>query len=154
MTDLLSHIEIIPASPAHLPWMLATFRHQVGRVLMTGPAEARAETAALARILRGRVGKAAVAVPVGDADDGMGWAVSLFGGLLAVYVSADFRRQGIGATLISMVAPAVPVRVAFWTRDVQAMQAGGFPIVYSIEAFQALCRYARRDDQHQQARVA
>jgi GNAT superfamily N-acetyltransferase len=85
----------------------------------------------------------------------MGWALGLDGALLFAYVSADFRLQGLGAALMTTVAPDAPVRVAFWTRDAESMRAHGFPIEYSIDAFRALCGYVRRDyRKHQQVRAA
>ncbi len=157
MTDLLAHVDIIPARASHVPWILSTFREQARRMPLATPQQTRAEAGAIERILRGGIGQAAVMVPLGSLDDGMGWALGMGGALLFGYVSAEFRRQGLGSALAATVAPLVPVQVAFWTRDAEAMRAHGFPIQYSIDAFRALCSYVRRDyrrPQHQPARAA
>ena len=149
MTDLLAHVEIVPAAPEHLPWIRATFAHQVRTVPMTTRRQAGDMASALERILRGKLGQAAVACPIGARDAGMGWAVSLDGALLFAYVSDDFRRQGLGVALTAAVVPPGPVCVAFWTRAASDIAAKGFPLVYSINAFRSLCSYVRRSSGHQ-----
>jgi GNAT superfamily N-acetyltransferase len=150
MTDLLAHVEIIPARASHAPWILSTFFEHARRIDLSTRRQAWDEMRAVERILRGNIGRAAVVVPAGASDAGMGWALGLYGALLFGYVSNEFRRQGLGSALVATVAPTAPVRVAFWTRDAEAMRAHGFPIEYSIDAFRALCSYVRRDHRQSQ----
>lgn len=157
MTDLLAHVEIAPAAPELLPWIRATFAHQLRSVPMTTHRQADALAGALERIVRGRLGKAAVAFPAGARDVGMGWAVSLDGALLFGYVAEEFRRQGLGAALATTVAPLSPIPIAVWSKDAATIAACGYPIVYSIHAFRALCSYVRRQperSEHQQRKTA
>lgn len=154
MTDLLAHVDIAPALPSHAPWVLATFREQVSRLPLTTRAQACQQTQAIERIWRGRLGKVAVASPSGFPDELMGWALALDGALLFAYVSREFRQQGLGAALIAAVTQGAPVPVAYWTPEAEAIAAHGFPIVYSIHAFRALCRYVRRDYHQPQAERA
>lgn len=157
MTDLLAHVEIVPASPEHLPWIRATFAHQLRSVPMTTHRQADAMAGALERIVRGKLGKSAVACPAGAHDVGMGWAVSLDGALLFGYVTEEFRRQGLGSALATTVATLTPIPIAVWSKDAAGIAAHGFPLVYSIHAYRALCSYVRRQperQEHQQRKTA
>lgn len=124
---------------------------------MTSASQAQGQRGALERILRGGIGRAVSATPAGFPDELMGWALSLDGALIFAYVSDDFRRQGLGAALVSRVTDALPVPLAYWTRDAEEMAAHGLAIRYDIHAFRALCSYARRDREptytHHQARA-
>ena len=64
MTDLLAHVDIIPARASHVPWILSTFREQARRMPLAAPQQTRAEAGAIERILRGGIGQAAVMVNV------------------------------------------------------------------------------------------
>jgi GNAT superfamily N-acetyltransferase len=134
---ILQSVDIVPARPGHLPWLLATFGHY-----------AQAQTGAIERLLHGGLARAAVAVPRGYSDDLLGWAVALDESLLFGYVRAPMRRQGIGAQLVTALTQAAPVPVAYWTPSVEAIAAHGFPVRYDIHAFRALCSYSRRRDHH------
>jgi hypothetical protein len=157
VSGLLSHVEIVAATSEHLPWIRATFAHQLRSVPMTTHRQADALAGALERILRGKLGKAAVACPAGARDVGMGWAVSLDGSLVFAYVTEEFRKQRLGSTLATTVAPMLPLCLAIWTRDAEAIANKGKPIVYSIHAYRALCSYVRRQPErqdHQQRKTA
>ena len=119
MSDILAHVEIIPADAGHLPWIASTFSHQMRSVPLTTRRQAADLSGALARIVRGKLGQTAIACPANEHDAGMGWAASLDGALLFAYVSEEFRRQGIGAALIATVTRAAPVQVAVWTESAE-----------------------------------
>lgn len=144
MTDrLCNHLDVIPAPPSSRPWILDSFRGQLSR-LEGGPRECAAEqTHALARLVGWQAGTAVVAVPRGYADDFVGWAVELGGALLFVYVREVFRRQGVGSALMAALPLRLPVEVAYWTADADAMAAAGFPIRYEIHAYRALLAFVR-----------
>lgn len=146
VTALLSvHCEVIPAAPSSWPWVLETFRGKLERI-DGGPALlAREQTAALRRILQTGAGRAVVSVPRGHSDDFLGWAVALDGFLLFAYVRDEFRRQGLGSQLACAITNSVPMGLAYWTRDAEAISAHGYPIAYSIHAYQALLGFVRKE---------
>jgi GNAT superfamily N-acetyltransferase len=154
--DLLEHVEVIPAAPSHFAWMLSTFQEQIALLPLTPWSVARAQGDALARILRGGLGRSAVVVPRGEEyhGDTLGWAAALDGRILFAYVREPLRRQGFGAQLITSLTNLVPVPVAYWTPEIEQVAAHGFPVCYDIHAFRALCSYVRRGPRHHQTERA
>lgn len=147
--DILSTVDVVAALPSHLPWVFATFREQAARLPLGSRHEAHELACALLRIVRGP-GLCAVAIPQGYANEPLGWAVSLDRAVLFAYVRAPLRQHGIGLQLVSELVKPMPVRVALWTDEAEAIQRHGFPIEYDIHAFRALCTYVRREPRRQQ----
>jgi GNAT superfamily N-acetyltransferase len=147
--SLLGCVEVITAKPAHFPWMLSTFTEQLALLPVTPRSAAHAQADALARLLRGGLGRAMVLTPRGYDGDPLGWGHSLDGSILYVYVRRLLRRKGFGAQLITRLTDLVPVPVAFWTPEIEQIAAHGFPVRYDIHAFHALCSYVRREPRHQ-----
>lgn len=146
MTERLTDIvDIIPARATHVHWILSTFLEQISMLPLTSRAAARAQTDAVARILRSGIGSAISAVPRGFDDDLLGWSLGLEGAVLYVYVRDHLRRGGIGSQLMTAATDRAPIPVAYWTPEAEAMEAHGFPVHYDIHAFRALCSYVRRD---------
>ena len=138
---LTSHVSIIPATPASWPWILHSFRHQIGGIDGGPSLLAESQRRALERILRGGIGPAVVAVPVGFPTEFLGWAVAVDGRVLYAYVRSVFRRQGVGAQLVCAVTDRVPVEVAYWTPEAQAIADHGWPIRYEIQAYRTLLAF-------------
>jgi hypothetical protein len=142
--DILPSVDVVAALPAHLPWVFATFREQAAHLPLGSRHEAHELACALLRVARGP-GLCAVAIPQGYPNEPLGWAVTLGRAVLFAYVRAPLRMHGIGVQMISELVKPLPVRVAMWTDDAEAIQQHGFPIEYDIHAFRALCTYVRRE---------
>jgi GNAT superfamily N-acetyltransferase len=142
--DVLSnHFEVLPATPAAYPWMIACFHKQIQRI-DGGPHElAHSQRDALARILRGGLGSAVVASPIGFPEEEGGFAVALGGALLFAYVRNDFRRQGIARKMLQALTLRTPVEAAYWTPEAEAIAAHGFPLRYDINAYRSLLAFVR-----------
>jgi ribosomal protein S18 acetylase RimI-like enzyme len=147
--DILSTVAVVHALPAHLPWVFSTFREQAAQLPLGSRHGAHELACALLRVVRGP-GRCVVAIPDGYADEPLGWSVSLGGSVLFAYVRASFRCHGIGTQLVSKLVDSIPVHLAFWTDDADAIQRHGVAIDYDIHAFRALCTYVRREPRRQQ----
>ena len=159
MTDRLTDIvDIIPAQPSHWPWICATFLEQGALLPLTTRTAASAQADALERVLRGGMCRAFSAVPQGFTDDLLGWSLGLDGALIFAYVRDHLRRGGIGSQLMTAATDRIPIPVAYWTPEAEAMEAHGFPIHYDIHAFRALYAYVRcatrYQHQHHAERIA
>lgn len=85
-----------------------------------------------------------VAWPRGYPDEQLGWAASIDGVLVFVYVKYRFRRKGLGTMLAAQVLDSDgPIRLAYWTRAAGRMALGGYPIVHDSCAQSELARFAR-----------
>ena len=85
-----------------------------------------------------------VAFPCGYPDEQLGWAASVDGVLVFVYVRYHFRRKGLGTMLAAQVVDADgPIRLAYWTRAAGRMALGGYPIIHDVCAQSELARFAR-----------
>lgn len=146
---ILATVDVVPALPAHLPWVFSTFREQTARLPMISRREANDLACALLRVVRGP-GRCAVAIPQGYPDDPLGWTVALGPAVLFAYVREPLRLHGIGVQMIADLVDVLPVRVAFWTDEAEAIQRHGFAIEYDIHAFRALCAFVRREPRRPQ----
>jgi len=142
-TNLLQHVAVCPISPASVPWIEATFWHQIRNLRGKPWPLARLESEAFSRLLRGKIASAALLTPVDYPEDFLGWVAALDGQVLYAYVRASLRRKGLGAALITAITDAAPVEVAYWTPDAQSMAVHGWPISYSASAYHALLSFAR-----------
>lgn len=85
-----------------------------------------------------------VASPIGYPEEHIGWAVATPSALVFAYVKKNFRRRGLGTTLVAQVLESSgPIRVAYWTRAAGRMALDDYPIVHDGCAQAELARFAR-----------
>jgi hypothetical protein len=149
LDPILGAVDIVPATAEHHRWMFATFRAQL-YAQMTEPrgADPHRLACALMRVARGP-GRCLVAIPSGYPHQPLGWAIGLAGALVFAYVRQPLRLHGIGLQLTAALSHDVPVRLAIWTRDAEAIKKHGLSMDHDPNALWSLCAFARDTDRAQ-----
>lgn len=141
---LLASLDCGPIAREHHKVVRCTFADSVSEAELDPPAARIALHKIIHRVLVDPRAVSVVAWPRGYPDEQIGWAVSLDGALVFVYVKYHFRRKGLGTMLAARVLePDGPIRVVYWTRAAGRMALGGYPIVHDGCAQAELARFAR-----------
>jgi GNAT superfamily N-acetyltransferase len=139
---LTRHCSYVAAPAGARTWIRESFRDHVAGI-PGGPRDVDGQAWALVRALSTNAATATLAIPRGEPDAWLGWAVTMRGRLVFAYMRLDFRRHGIGLAMVGHVLDRTPIDVAYWTSDARAMADHGIPIRYSIEAYNDLLYFVR-----------
>jgi hypothetical protein len=96
----------------------------------------------LSRVLRDPTARVVVAIPLAHPQELIGWAATIHGALVFVYVRPLMRQVVPDSALVDALALPPPVPVAYWTLGCAARAAEGWPGFFDPRALRSVTAMA------------